>query len=51
MLLDALARQVHASLENRSLLEQALEKEKIERDLALRRRSSGRYPPEVAPGR
>lgn len=35
MLLEALARQVHASLENRSLLQQALEKEKIERDLAL----------------
>ena len=35
MLLEALARQVHASLENRSLMEQALEKEKFERDLAL----------------
>ena len=33
LLLDALARQVHGALENRSLLEQALEKEKIERDL------------------
>ena len=35
LLLDALARQVHASLENRYLLRQALEKEKIEHDLAL----------------
>jgi sigma-B regulation protein RsbU (phosphoserine phosphatase) len=35
MLLEALARQVHASLENRSLLQQALDKEKMERDLAL----------------
>ena len=35
LLLDALTRQVHAALENRSLLEQALEKEKIERDLDL----------------
>jgi serine phosphatase RsbU (regulator of sigma subunit) len=35
MLLEALVRQVHASLENRSLMQQALEKEKIERDLAL----------------
>ncbi len=35
LLLDALARQVHASLENRYLLQQALEKEKIEHDLAL----------------
>jgi serine phosphatase RsbU (regulator of sigma subunit) len=35
MLLEALSRQVHASLENRSLLQQALDKEKMERDLAL----------------
>jgi serine phosphatase RsbU (regulator of sigma subunit) len=35
MLLEALTRQVHASLENRSLLQQALDKEKMERDLAL----------------
>lgn len=35
LLLDALARQVHASLENRYLHEQALEKERIERDMAV----------------
>jgi len=35
LLLEALTRQVHASLENRSLLQQALDKEKMERDLAL----------------
>jgi serine phosphatase RsbU (regulator of sigma subunit) len=35
LLLDALARQVHASLENRYLHEQALEKQKIERDIAV----------------
>lgn len=35
LLLDALARQVHASLENRYLHAQALEKQKIERDLAV----------------
>jgi serine phosphatase RsbU (regulator of sigma subunit) len=35
MLLEALTRQVQASLENRSLLQQALDKEKMERDLAL----------------
>lgn len=35
LLLDALARQVHASLENRYLHEQALEKQKIEHDIAV----------------
>jgi serine phosphatase RsbU (regulator of sigma subunit) len=35
LLLDALARQVHASLENRHLHEQALEKQKMERDMAV----------------
>ncbi|MGB5875047.1 MAG: PP2C family protein-serine/threonine phosphatase [Bacteroidota bacterium] len=35
LLLDALARQVHASLENRSLLQQAIEKEKIEKELSV----------------
>jgi len=35
LLLDALARQVHASLENRYLLKQALEKQKIEQDIAV----------------
>jgi sigma-B regulation protein RsbU (phosphoserine phosphatase) len=35
LLLDALARQVHASLENRYLHAQALEKQKIEQDLAV----------------
>jgi serine phosphatase RsbU (regulator of sigma subunit) len=34
-LLDALARQVHASLENRFLLAQSLEKQKIEQDIAV----------------
>lgn len=34
-LLDALARQVHASLENRYLLAQSLEKQKIEQDIAV----------------
>lgn len=35
LLLDALARQVHASLENRYLHAQALEKQKIEQDIAV----------------
>jgi serine phosphatase RsbU (regulator of sigma subunit) len=35
LLLDALARQVHASLENRYLLQQSLEKQKIEQDIAV----------------
>lgn len=35
LLLDALARQVHASFENRYLHQQALEKERIERDIAV----------------
>ena len=35
LLLDALARQVHASLENRFLHQQALEKQRIERDIAV----------------
>ena len=35
LLLDALARQVEASLENRFLLEQSLEKQKIEQDIAV----------------
>ena len=35
LLLDALARQVHASLENRYLHAQALEKQKIEQDMAV----------------
>jgi serine phosphatase RsbU (regulator of sigma subunit) len=35
LLLDALARQVHASLENRYLHQQALEKQKIEQDMAV----------------
>jgi len=35
LLLDALARQVHASLQNRSLLQQAIEKEKIEKELSV----------------
>ena len=35
LLLDALTRQVHASLENRYLHQQALEKQKIERDMSV----------------
>ncbi len=35
LLLDALARQVHASLENRYLHAQSLEKQKIEQDMAV----------------
>jgi len=35
MLLDALVRQLHASLENRFLLAQSLEKQKIEQDIAV----------------
>ena len=35
LLLDALARQVHASLENRYLHQQALEKQRIERDISV----------------
>ncbi len=35
LLLDALARQVHASLENRYLYEQSLEKQRIEQELDL----------------
>jgi len=35
LLLDALARQVHASLENRYLHEQELEKQKIDQDIAV----------------
>jgi serine phosphatase RsbU (regulator of sigma subunit) len=35
LLLDALARQVHASLENRFLHQQALEKQKMEQDIAV----------------
>jgi serine phosphatase RsbU (regulator of sigma subunit) len=35
LLLDALARQVHASLENRYLHRQALEKQRMEQDLAV----------------
>lgn len=35
LLLDALARQVHASLENRYLHEQALEKQKIEQEITV----------------
>ena len=35
LLLDALARQVHAALENRFLHQEALEKQKIEQDIAV----------------
>ncbi|HLF13418.1 MAG TPA: PP2C family protein-serine/threonine phosphatase, partial [Bacteroidota bacterium] len=35
LLLDALARQVHASLENRYLLDQALEKQRIEQEMSV----------------
>ena len=49
LLLDALARQVHASLENRYLHEQALEKQKIEQDIAVAASIQQRILPTVLP--
>jgi sigma-B regulation protein RsbU (phosphoserine phosphatase) len=47
--LDALARQVHASLENRYLLQQMLEKQKIEQDIAVAASIQQRILPESLP--
>jgi len=49
LLLDALARQVLASLENRYLLRQALEKQKIEQDLAVAASIQQRILPKALP--
>ncbi|MGA9120141.1 MAG: PP2C family protein-serine/threonine phosphatase [Bacteroidota bacterium] len=49
MLLDALVRQVHASLENRFLLGQSLEKQKIEQDIAVAASIQQRILPTVLP--
>jgi serine phosphatase RsbU (regulator of sigma subunit) len=49
LLLDALARQVHASLENRYLHQQALEKQKIERDMSVAASIQQRILPESLP--
>jgi sigma-B regulation protein RsbU (phosphoserine phosphatase) len=49
LLLDALSRQVQASLENRFLLQQSLEKEKMERDLAVAASIQQRLLPETLP--
>ncbi len=50
LLLDALARQVHASLENRYLHAQALEKQKIEQDIAVAASIQQRILPTSLPG-
>jgi serine phosphatase RsbU (regulator of sigma subunit) len=49
LLLDALARQVHASLENHYLHAQALEKQKIEQDFAVAASIQQRILPTVLP--
>ncbi len=49
ILLNALARQVHASLENRYLLRQALEKQKIDQDIAVAASIQQRILPESLP--
>ena len=49
LLLNALARQVHASLENRHLHQQALEKQKIERDISVAASIQQRLLPETLP--
>jgi len=49
LLLDALARQVHASLENRYLLQQRLEKQRMEQDLAVAASIQQRILPEKLP--
>jgi len=49
VLLDALARQVHASLENRYLHEQALEKQKIEQDISVAASIQKKILPETLP--
>jgi len=49
MLLDALARQVHASLENRFLLEKALENQRFEQDMAVAAAIQKKIIPEKLP--
>ena len=49
LLLDALARQVHASLENRYLHQQELEKQKIEREISVAAAIQQRILPEALP--
>ena len=49
MLLNALTRQVHASLENRYLLQQTLDKQKIEQELAVAASIQQRILPESLP--
>lgn len=49
LLLDALARQVHASLENRYLHKQALEKQKIDQDIAVAASIQKKILPESLP--
>ncbi len=50
LLLDALARQVHGSLENRYLHEQALEKQKIEQEMTVAASIQQRIIPASLPG-
>ena len=49
VLLDALTRQVHASLENRYLHQQEVEKQKIEREISVAASIQQRILPEVLP--
>lgn len=49
LLLDALARQVHASLENRYLHQQEVEKQKIEREISVAASIQQRILPEALP--
>jgi len=49
LLLDALSRQVHTSLENRYLLRQSLEKQKLEQDIAVAASIQQRILPSVLP--
>ncbi len=49
LLLDALARQVHASLENRFLLKQSLDKQRMEQDFAVAASIQQRILPETLP--
>jgi serine phosphatase RsbU (regulator of sigma subunit) len=49
LLLDALTRQVHASLENRYLHRQSLEKQRIEQDIAVAASIQQRILPEALP--
>ncbi|HUN65224.1 MAG TPA: PP2C family protein-serine/threonine phosphatase [Bacteroidota bacterium] len=49
LLLDALARQVHASMENRYLHEQAIEKERIEKELNVATSIQAKILPDALP--